>query len=460
MKKSLRFYTALWTSKFIIKTMNLLGRRATYLPGMIAYKLCPDIIKYMKVPKTTIALTGTNGKTTTANMISDFLNKKKIKYIHNNYGSNTVEGIIASFIKFSDLKGNLDYEYGIIEVDERSSYRVYEHFTPDYLIVTNLFRDSSKRNAHADYIFNILEDSVSEKTKLILNSDDLISSLLDKDREKTFFSINLLDGEEEERNSRIKDVENCPKCNHRLTPEFIRYNHIGRYHCENCGFENFKPDYLVKSADLENRFAIIEHDSKEYKFNLQSSNIVDLYNLLAAITALSEIGFSMKELIRNFEDVEVVKSRYNDYMIGDKRLVYIMAKAINPISASRTFDYIRKQPGNIAVIFGNSKHDIGYKNSENTSWLYDLDFRYLKDSENIKQYITCGKRFKDQEVALLLSGIDKNKIISIDGWSGVAEAIDYDNIDTIFLLNDIDTLDLTGKVKKEIENILQERLDK
>lgn len=64
------------TSKFIIKTMNLLGRRATYLPGMIAYKLCPDIIKYMKVPKTTIALTGTNGKTTTANMISDFLNKK------------------------------------------------------------------------------------------------------------------------------------------------------------------------------------------------------------------------------------------------------------------------------------------------------------------------------------------------------------------------------------------------
>lgn len=461
MKKSIRFYATLWLIKLMMKLMKLVGRKATYLPGKFAYKLCPDFIKYVGLPKKNIAITGTNGKTTTANMVSDFLKNQNISYMHNNYGSNTVEGIIASFINFSDLKGNIDKEFGIIEVDERSSYRVYQYFTPDWLVVTNLFRDSSKRNAHAEYIFNIIEDALPDETKLILNSDDIISSRL---KEKTntikkFFSINLLDDEEEIRDSRIKDIENCPICNHRLKPIFIRYNHIGRYICENCRFENYKPDYLISSGNLRDREIYLNYDEKKYKFNLQSSNIVDAYNFLAAISVLSENGFSMEELEEKFKGVEVVKSRYDDYKIGNIRLVYMMAKAINPISASRTFDYIRKQKGKMAVIFGNSKHELGYMNSENTAWLYDLDFKYLLETDTIVQYITCGKRYKDQEVALLLSGIPKEKIISVEGWNNIEKVIDYENIDIIFLLNDIDTIDMTNKVKIAIEEELKKRVD-
>ena len=457
MKKGFRFYLTLWLVKLTTKIMKLLGRKATHLPGVLAYRLCPDILSRIGMPNKTIAITGTNGKTTTANMISDFLKSKNISYMHNNYGSNTVHGVIASFISFCNLKGNVDREFGIIEIDERSSYRIYKDFTPDILVVTNLFRDSSKRNAHAEYIFDIIDDATPDSTKLILNSDDLISSRLKPNSDRRFYSIDLLSGEKEIRDSRIKDIENCPICNHRLVPEFIRYNHIGRYHCENCGFESPKADYIIHKADLIDKTAEVTHGNKTYSFKLQSSNIVDLYNFLSAIVALSEVGFSMEELEKDFHGVEVVKSRYNDQIIGDKRFVYMMAKAINPISASRTFDYIRKQEGNIAIIFGNSKHSIGYMNSENTAWLYDLDFNYLL-GDNIKQFITCGKRHKDQEVALLLSGIDKSKIIDIDGWDGIEDVIDYENIDTIFLLNDIDTLDLTGKVKSKIEEKLKQRI--
>lgn len=457
MKKSIPFYLTVWVIKVMMKLMKLLGRRGTYLPGVIALKMCPSLMSMMKLPKKIVCITGTNGKTTCANMISDFLTSENISYMHNKYGSNTVEGIAASLIQFSNLRGDVNYDYGIIEVDERSSYRVYKHMTPDFLVVTNLFRDSSKRNAHADYIFDIIEDALPDSTKLILNADDLISSALKKNSHRVFYSMDLLSGEREIRDSRIKDIENCPICNHRLEPEFIRYNHIGRYHCSNCSFKSPDAQYVLKDINLEKEEAYIEYNGQLRTFHLQSKNIVDIYNLLTSITTLHELGFSMEELSSKFKNIEVVKSRYNDRMINGTRLVYMMAKAINPISASRTFDYIRKQKGKITIVFGNSKFDIGYMNSENTAWLYDLDFKYLLETDEVVQYITCGKRYKDFEVALLLSGVPKEKITSVPGWDQVSNVVDYDNVDTIFVLNDIDTLDFTGKVLKEIEGKLLAR---
>lgn len=454
MKKGIRFYFTLWLVKLTIKIMKLLGRKATHFPGVLAYKLCPDILGRMGMPKTTIAVTGTNGKTTTANMISDFLKSKNISYMHNNYGSNTVHGVIASFINFCNLKGDIDKEFGVIEVDERSSYRIYKNFTPDYLVVTNLSRDSIKRNAHAEYIFNIINDATPNETKLILNADDLISARLKPNSDRKYYSIDLLEGEEEIRDSRIKDIENCPECDHKLTPVFIRYNHIGRYICENCGFESPKPDYLINSANLLSKTAQINFKEKNYQFELQSSNIIDLYNMLAAVSVLSEVGFSMEELSRDFKKIQVISSRFDETIIGNKRVIYMLAKAINPISSSRSFDFIRKQPGNIAVVLGNNELSHNNTNSENISWFYDLDFNYLK-SDNIKQLIACGKRHKDQVVALLLTGIEKEKIIDVDGFQGIEDLIDYDSIDTIFILNDLDTIEITSKIRANIEERLR-----
>lgn len=454
MKKGIRFYFTLWLVKLTTKIMKLMGRKATHLPGVLAYKLCPDILGRIGMPKTTIAITGTNGKTTTANMISDFLKSKNISYMHNNYGSNTVHGVIASFISFCNLKGNVDRDFGIIEIDERSSYRIYKDFTPDWLVVTNLFRDSSKRNAHAEYIFDIIEDATPSSTKLILNADDLISSRLKANSSRKFYSIDLLEGEEEIRDSRIKDIENCPICNHRLVPEFIRYNHIGRYYCDNCGFENPKAEYIIHKANLENKTAEVTFNAKSYNFGLQSSNIVDLYNMLAAISVLSENGFSMEELATDFNKIQVISSRFEETIIGDKKIFYMLAKAINPISSSRSFDFIRKQTGNIAIVLGNNELSPNNTNSENISWFYDLDFNYL-NRDNIKQIITCGKRNKDQIVVLLLTGIERNKIVDAEDYDEIENLIDYENIDTIFILTDLDTVNITRKVKSSIEERLR-----
>lgn len=48
----IRFFAALWAAKAARLAMRLLGRNATYLPGSIAIKLCPQFLGYVKKPGT------------------------------------------------------------------------------------------------------------------------------------------------------------------------------------------------------------------------------------------------------------------------------------------------------------------------------------------------------------------------------------------------------------------------
>ena len=69
MKKNFRFYVALWGAKAGTILLKLLRRNATFFPGKFAITVCPDFIARIDKPKTVIAVTGTNGKTTVCNMI-------------------------------------------------------------------------------------------------------------------------------------------------------------------------------------------------------------------------------------------------------------------------------------------------------------------------------------------------------------------------------------------------------
>jgi UDP-N-acetylmuramoyl-L-alanyl-D-glutamate--2,6-diaminopimelate ligase len=67
--KKIQFLLALWAAKGSQMVLKLLGRNATYLPGKIAIRICKDFLCHIKTPKTVIAVTGTNGKTTIATLL-------------------------------------------------------------------------------------------------------------------------------------------------------------------------------------------------------------------------------------------------------------------------------------------------------------------------------------------------------------------------------------------------------
>ncbi len=100
----------------------------------------------------------------------------------------------------------------MLEIDERSSKRIYPYVKPDLLVITNLFRDSPMRNAHPQYIADFIESAVSKTTKLILNADDLISSGICPDNPRVYFALDRLPTDVTVCINLINDVQICPVC--------------------------------------------------------------------------------------------------------------------------------------------------------------------------------------------------------------------------------------------------------
>ncbi len=189
----LRFLFALWMAKLSVPALKITRHNGTDFPGTLALKLCPDFLKYVGRPKTIIAVTGTNGKTTVSNLLADTLEKAGHRVLINRAGSNVASGIATALLKGCDLAGRVkNYDMAVLEVDERSSVRVYPYITPDYIAVTNLFRDSIMRNAHAEFIADIISRSVPASSRLVLNADDLISCGLAPENERVYFGIDRL----------------------------------------------------------------------------------------------------------------------------------------------------------------------------------------------------------------------------------------------------------------------------
>ena len=88
--KNLKFYLALWVAKFTKIIIKIFGKifklNGSHFPGNVANKICPNFLEKIGKPKTIITVTGTNGKTTTCNLIIDLLEKNGYKVLNNRFG--------------------------------------------------------------------------------------------------------------------------------------------------------------------------------------------------------------------------------------------------------------------------------------------------------------------------------------------------------------------------------------
>ena len=155
--KGFRFSLALLAGKCAQLGMRLLGKEATYLPGKLALRICPDFLYRIGKPELLIGVTGTNGKTTVSNMLCDLLTGFGETPVSNRLGSNIDAGAASALIEAAGLNGRCKRHVGVLEMDERSAARIFPSTKPNYLVVTNLFRDSMRRNAHPEYIKWLLQ---------------------------------------------------------------------------------------------------------------------------------------------------------------------------------------------------------------------------------------------------------------------------------------------------------------
>ena len=263
----IRFYIAMLAAKITLALLKLLGRNATYLPGKIALAIDKQFLGGLTQPKIVIAITGTNGKTTVSNLLNSILRENGYSVTNNSLGSNVQAGIATVLLEDSTISGKPKKEMAVLEVDERSSLRIYPYIKPDYLICNNIMRDSLSRNAHTEFISYIINAALPETTKVILNADDMVCATLAPDnKDRTYFGLDIAK-DHEESPLYLQDIVYCPKCGNILEADYIRYNHIGRLHCSSCDFKSPEPDFVITEINRDENTFTITHDGVNEKYD-------------------------------------------------------------------------------------------------------------------------------------------------------------------------------------------------
>lgn len=453
MKRNLRFYIALFASKATYRVMRILRKQATNVPGMVAVRICPNFLEKIKKPEKIIGITGTNGKTTVSNMIEDVLDKCGYIYTCNRMGGNIENGIVSMLIRNSSFLGKPKNDLAVFEIDERSAPILFPYMNLHTLVCTNLFRDSYGRNAHTEYIAGLLENSISDETKLILCGDDLITSSLKKNNERLFFGIQKQDNETNESKNIVCDIRTCPVCGETLAWDFIRYHHIGQASCPACGFSNPPLDFVITEINKEDNSFNLLYNGETHKYPIVNSNLINIYNSLAAVSMLLDFGIKPETIAEKMSDVKINKLRYDEDKVGETEIVMHLAKGKNPVACSRAFENAKNHPGNKAVfLYIDDYYDATYS-VENIAWFYDADFEFLND-DSISQLIISGARHHDIYVRMLIAGVPKEKMIHYEKPEDAIMHLNPSYIDCLFLIYDLFNLSAANRVKELAKEII------
>ena len=101
--------------------IRLVHRGGTAFPGRIALKICPNLLSILTRGVRTVAITGTNGKTTSARMVEQAFLDRGIDCVANRSGANLLSGITTEFAMHSTLSGKCRKQWAVIECDEAAA---------------------------------------------------------------------------------------------------------------------------------------------------------------------------------------------------------------------------------------------------------------------------------------------------------------------------------------------------
>jgi hypothetical protein len=453
---TLRLLIVVGVAKLAGVAIRAIGRQGTHTPGLIARKLYPGIIGAVRHPARVVVVTGTNGKTTVSNLLTEALLGEGMRVASNRIGSNLAAGIVTTLIGAVTWTGRSRVDIAVLEMDERSAKLVLPGLAPDVLVCMNLTRDSIKRNAHPAYIAWILSSAMPESTSLVLNADDLIAASLGTDSNpRTFFAVDRLPTDGNRPSGAAVDVALCPVCDHALEWDYWRFNHIGRARCPACGFHSPDAAYRASNIDAAAGRVSLELDGENRPARLINDNIVNVYNEIAVAAVLDRLGIARDRIIAAFDHLAPPTTRFALELIGKVELVRILTKGLVGVACSRAFEYLAGFAGRKAIVLNIDEVSERLTEVENTAWTYDADYEYLAD-DSLGQVVVGGVRRHDQALRLAIAGVDPARIVTVQSEIAGADRIELDGADDVFNLHSVHNAVITGT---PVQQKLRERLE-
>lgn len=409
---------AIALSKITSKVGSMVGRGSS-LPGALALKVAPDILSQVELPETVIAVSGSNGKTSTVEMIAHILSSDGRKVAWNKAGSNQTEGVATCVLDSSTLSGKSRADVLLIESDERYARHTFRYFHPDYYVITNLYRDQMTRNGHPEWAHRVIGESIYDDIHLVLNADDPQIADYGFERDKvTWFGADHISEDSGANTSRYNDGAYCPVCGAKMEYEYFHYNHVGKYKCTACSFHRPDTEFSITDADFDAGQITI---NDRYKVHVPFSNIAYCYNTLAAFALCSRVGVTPERIISAMESFISHSKRVEEFEVNGKPGYFLVAKHENSVAYDMAIETAvhDKRTSSVMVIVDEISRK--YFTSE-TSWLWDIDFEKLNNPK-VRQIVLAGQYCYDLETRFEVTGIPKDRILVCEDLSEAAKAM-------------------------------------
>ncbi|MFD2170953.1 MurT ligase domain-containing protein [Tumebacillus lipolyticus] len=394
----LRFHAAVFAAKMTKKLLTLTGRKGTTLPGQIALRICPDLLAvYGRIlGQRTIFITGTNGKTTTSNLLVTFLKADGRNVISNSLGANLIQGIATTLIEGVDLAHDQDQAV-VLEVDEATIGNVIGHLQPKAVVVTNFFRDQMDRYGELDTVVDMVGRALQKapnNTTVILNADDpLVTSIAPKEKNVLYYGIDSSQFDSEA-HSEVRDGKFCRKCGNHLDYTLYHYGQLGFYSCSSCDFTRPTPSVVAEDVGLCREGISFQVGSATGFIN--SPALYNVYNALASITASTVFGVQDDVLVRGMSEMKTQLGRMERLTAANGRdLMLTLVK--NPTGFNEVLKVVEHEtrPVELVVILNDR-----YADGTDVSWIWDTNIERLHQLADLRRIYCAGTRAEDFAIRL------------------------------------------------------------
>jgi len=398
---------AILIGKLIILASRLAGNQGSTLPGKVAVRICPSILQSLSrnTRRSTLVVTGTNGKTTTTNMVAAIIRAQGNSYVHNQAGANMLTGITTAFIRQTNLWGNKPFDYALLETDEANVPPLLQMLQPRYLLITNFFRDQLDRFGELDHTINLIKNAVKDTTvELVLNGDDPLQSNFARDTGLRCwyygFAPTVYDSQA---GADSREGRYCVVCGQELHYTLYHYAQLGAFQCPHCGNANPAADFLATNLQLTPN---IRFEINSLPIDSPYQGFYNAYNVLAAVAMGRLIGMDSRVIQRALAEFQPQAGRMETFTINGKKVILILIK--NPTGFNQSLSMLSMDPAakNLFLALNDNAAD-----GRDVSWIWDADVETLvPEADAINRVICSGQRSGDMAVRVKYAGVPTSKI--------------------------------------------------
>ncbi len=322
------------------------------LPGLVIEKIDPGFITrtLAQIPHGVVVISGTNGKTTTTKIVVELLEAAGLKVFTNRTGSNFSRGVAAALLGEVDMRGRLDADIAVLELDEAWAVKFVQLVPPRYSLLLNVMRDQLDRFGEIDTAAGFLAKIAQATTDtVVLNRDDpRIYRLHQKTAaDVAFFGttdqlLKLMPTDDALKTGRAQANQTAPA------------------------------DVLL--ADIDGQTATFHIDNAKHAVRMRLNGVYNLLNAAAALSLVRQIMGEKAELttlLGALSDVAPAFGRGETIVIDGTPIELILVK--NPSGFRLSLLSFADGTADTMIAINDN-----YADGRDVSWLWDVDVSRLE----------------------------------------------------------------------------------